>query len=177
MAFTAPVTRATDFLVTAAIWNAEHVDNLNTAVMHLHARKTADESIASSTTLQDDDTLQLAVGANEIWAVRYVLKMTIPITPQAKMAFTFPASGDISVSGTEFNAAGTMVKITFQGTTTPTATQDFLGSTANRTIMLEGTFVNAGTPGTLILQWAQNVSNASATIMKTNSSLWVVKLA
>jgi hypothetical protein len=177
MAFTAPVTRALDYLVTPAVWNAEHVDNFNTAVMHLAARKSSDESIASSVTLQDDNDLILPVAANEVWQLRYILKVTIPVTPQLKMAFTFPASGDISLSGTEFNAAGTLTKISFQGTTTPTATQDFLGSTSNRDIVLDGVFVNAGNAGNLVLQWAQNVSNASATIMKANSTLWVVKLA
>ena len=169
-------TRATDFLVTAAVWNADLVANMN-ALMRPIARKTSDESLPSSTVLQDDDTLQLTVAANEIWAVRYVLKMTIPLTPQAKMAFTFPAAGDISVCGTEFAASGTLGKTSFQGTTTPTATQDFLGSTAIRLIVLEGVFVNAGTAGTLILQWAQNVSNATATVMKAQSTLWGVKLA
>jgi hypothetical protein len=176
MAFTAPTTRATDFLVTAAIWNAEHVDNFNTAVMHLIARKASDESVTNNT-LQDDNDLIAPVAANEVWLFRWNLKVTIPVTPQLKIAFTFPASGDINVCGTELNAAGTLTKITFQGSTTPTATQDFLGSTVNRHIVLEGLFINAGTAGNLTLQWAQNVTNASATIMKAQSTLWGVKLA
>jgi hypothetical protein len=177
MAYTNPRTWTDGELVDDTIMNAHVRDNLLAMGPHLIVRKPSDESIPSSTVLQDDDHLVLPVAANEIWLVRYNLKVTIPVTPQMKMAFTFPASGDINLSGTEFNAAGTLTKITFQGTTTPTATQDFLGSASNRHIVLDGVFVNAGNAGNLVLQWAQNVSNASATIMKANSTLWAVKLA
>jgi hypothetical protein len=171
------ITRSLGELITPAIWNADFVANMNLLGPHLIARKTSDEPLASNTTLQDDDTLQLPVSANDVWLLKYNLKMTIPVTPSAKMAFTFPAGGDVNICGTEYNAAGTLVKISFQGTTTPTAPQDFLGSTANRHIVLEGLFVNAGTGGTLVLQWAQNTSNASSVIMKAQSTLWGVKLA
>src|SRR6266545_4692897 len=87
MPFTAPVTRATDFLVTAAIWNAEHVDNFNTAVMHLMVRKTADESVVSSTVQQNDDVLFFAVAANEIWRFELMLITTGTFDFAGQMTF------------------------------------------------------------------------------------------
>jgi hypothetical protein len=177
MPFTAPKTWSAGETLTAANFNTYIRDNQLSFGPHLIIRKPSDESVASSTALQNDDHLQLTVAANEVWLVEYHLKMTIPITPGMDMAFTFPASGDISVTGTEFNFAGVMSKVTFQGSTTPTATVDFSGSASNRHIYLAGTFVNSTNAGTVILQWAQHASNASATIMKANSTLWAVKLA
>jgi hypothetical protein len=177
MGFTTPKTWSSGETLTAANFNTYIRDNQLSFGPHLIVRKTSDEAQSSNTALQNDSNLQLSVAANEIWHVQYNLKTTIPITPQMKMAFTFPSGGEVNLCGTEFNAAGTLTKITFQGTTTPTATQDFLGSSVNRHIVIEGVFVNGSTAGTLILQWAQNVSNASATIMKANSTLWAVKLA
>ena len=53
MAWTTPRTWVTDELVTAAIMNSAVRDNFN-STMHLVARKTADQSVTSSTTLVAD---------------------------------------------------------------------------------------------------------------------------
>ena len=173
MAFTAPTTRATDFLVTAAIWNAEHVDNFNTAVEHLHARKTAAENV-TTTTLQDDDNFQLTVAANEVWKVRLSL-LVITGAGGMKSAWSFPASGNLY----GFSQGGG-VSVDFQNqrqTASDTPTVDYIANnTTGRLYHCEAVFVNAGTGGTLI--WRNALSTASGTsTVSANSTMWVVKLA
>jgi len=176
MPFTAPVTRATDFLVTAAIWNAEHVDNFNTAVMHLMVRKTADESVVSSTVQQNDDVLFFAVAANEIWRFELMLITTGTFDFAGQM--TFP-SGRIDGSAIATSGAGTIALTNLGSNSSPSlqwvARCD--STTVPRTHSVYGIFANGGSAGNLQLQWAQGTSGATATIVKANSTLWAVRLA
>lgn len=174
MAFTAPTTRATDFLVTAAIWNAEHVDNFNTAVMHLHARKGSDENV-TTTTLQDDNDFTLAVAANEVWQVRLNL-LVVTGAGAMKSSFSFPASGLLTGLMLGDNAANTDDNQAFRQTASDTSLVDYLASSTGRLYVIEATFENAGTAGTLI--WRNALVSASGTsTTKANSTMWVVKLA
>ena len=179
MAFTAPVTRATDFLVTAAIWNAEHVDNFNTGVQHLAVRKTSDQSVTSSTTLVDDSALVLPVLASEIWQFKFFVVYGAGATGDIKVAFTFPTGGDFRLSLLAADAAGTLLMQTASSTTSPTPTISLKGNgiTTYATIPFEGVYVNGGTGGNVTLQFAQVVSDATAATIKAQSTLWGVKLA
>jgi len=175
MGFTAPTTRATNFFVTAAIWNAEHVDNFNTAVMHLLARKTADESVTSSTTLQDDNHLFYSIAANEIWYVQMALYVVDGSDGAAnfKMGLTLPASATCFFSWVWGNTSGTFAMHRLRVGTTVS----LFGSAGGDLFSPPGVVVNAGTAGTVQLQWAQSTSNASPVTVKANSALWGVKLA
>ncbi|MBL0311054.1 MAG: collagen-like protein, partial [Bacteroidetes bacterium] len=55
------------------------------------ARKTADESVTSSTSLQDDNHLQFAIGANETWDVSFVLRFTASSGGDIKFALVLPS--------------------------------------------------------------------------------------
>jgi hypothetical protein len=177
MAWTAPRTWTDGELVTKAIMDPHIRDNFLAVGPHLIVRKPSDESLASSTTLQDDDHLQLTVAANDAWYCRYVLLADVPVTPDIKIAFTFPASGRVAFQSSWFATDGTVTLGRWGGTTTPTAAVAASGNTNQESLIIEGLFVNSSTAGTLILQWAQNTSDASAVVMKTHSTLWAVKLA
>lgn len=174
MAFTAPVTRATDFLVTAAIWNAEHVDNFNTAVEHLHARKGSDENV-TTTTLQDDDTFQLTVAANEVWQVKLNL-LVVTGAGGMKSSFSFPASGVLTGFLLGENAGATDDHQHIRLTASDGSTVSYQSSSTGRFYIFEGTFVNAGTAGTLIYRNALTTASGTSTV-SANSTMWVVKLA
>jgi len=178
MAFTAPVTRATDFLVTAAIWNTEHVDNFNTAVMHLIARKSGDESLPSSTVLQDDDTLIAPVGTTEVWKFEYSLLVT-GAAGDIHFGFTYPASGTVSSNIVGFNTSSTLQGLLLADATSPADASSWLvtSDTVPCLYVIPVTYTGGGTAGSLTLQWAQATSNATATVVKANSTLWGVKLA
>jgi hypothetical protein len=178
MAFTAPVTRATDFLVTAAIWNDEHVDNFNTAVTHLEVRKPSDEPLSSSTVLQDDDHLRLPLVANGVYHVRFGLRITGgAATSNIKIAFTFPTSCQIALTTVYYDVGGAVHPMRWITSTSPSSAVDIIVGTIGEFVPIEGLVVNGSNTGTLILQWAQNTSNGSALVMNANSTLWAVKLA
>lgn len=180
MAFTAPVTRATDFLVTAAVWNAEHVDNFNTAVMHLANRKASDQSVTSSTTLVDATTMTLPVAASGIYKFEFQVIYSAGSTEDIQFAFTFPAAGRIDASVVWVDDGGTSVfPRIWSGTTTPTTSVALAGgfSGARLSLPIQGIFTNSSTAGNLQLQFAQVVSGATSSIVYANSTVWAVKLA
>jgi hypothetical protein len=171
--------RVLDELITPTIWNADLVGNMN-ALMHPIADKTSDQSIASSTTLTNDTELAVTVAANEIWAFEWVLMIAANVTANAKIAFTFPTGGTLALTGSGSDAAGTFTRFRQSSTTTPTTASTISGTAfyaVPDATVLQGTFVNGGTGGTLQLQWAQNTSNASATIMKRGSAVYGRKIA
>jgi hypothetical protein len=170
-------TRATDFLVTAAVWNADVVSNMN-SLMALKVRKPSDESLTANTTLQNDDHLVLTVAANEVWQVECFLRFTASSAGDLKTAWTFPASGELNViaNGEDTSNIDYIHSNTY--TTSPTSNIQFGGNGANTSpAHFKMLLTNAGTAGTLQLQWAQSASDGTATVVKTNSTLWAVKLA
>lgn len=181
MAFTAPVTRATDFLVTAAIWNAEHVDNFNTGVMHLLARKTASQSVTSSTAFVSDTDITFAVLANAIWEFEFRLRYDASATGDLKVSFSLPTSGEIDAFAlTPSNATGAYQDASWQAVTT-TDSQPLAfsgaGAGANRYLHIAGKYIGAGTAGNVTLRWAQNTSDATATRILAQSTAWGCQIA
>ena len=180
MAFTAPVTRATDFLVTAAIWNAEHVDNINTAWPHLIARKTADQPVTSSTVLVDCTTMVAPVLANEVWQFEFDVLYSAGTTGDLKLGFTIPASSRIDMSCSWLDSTGSARTQRMWGTTSPTTADNFVGNGVGNDrlfIPIRGIYVGGANAGNVTLQMAQNSSDAVSTTVFTNSTVWGLKLA
>lgn len=138
--------------------------------------KSADESVTSSATMQNDDHLSLAVTAGKTYKLHMVLfhSSAADNAGDIKIGFTFPA-GTLHVGAqglvTTVSAAsfGDIQAIARIGETSSpsTATPYALNNTITTTIV-EVVFVCTGT-GTLQLQWAQNASSASASTMKAGS--------
>jgi len=144
-------------------------------------RKTADETVTSSTVLQNDNHLLLAMAANEIWEVRFKLMVTAAQAGDIKYAFTVPAGA--TVKHTYF---GPVIGVTATPFVTYSATlQDaavdrspgILDVSDPTLVIIEAIVVCGATPGNLQLQWAQNTSNATATTVLANSCLIAHKLA
>ncbi len=134
---------------------------------HLLVLKAADES-DSTTTVQNDDHFVVAIGINETWLMRYVLR--IASTGDFKFAFTFPTSGAISGMTTGPTLA------TFLATSSPsTPVTVFTGTGTGSLHIVELMYINGGTAGNLQLQWACN--SAGTATVKQNSTLWGLKLA
>lgn len=178
MAWTAPRTWTDGELVTKAIMDTHIRDNQLAEGPHLIVRKTADESVTSSVALQDDDSLLMALAANEVWHVKFVVIATsASATPDIKMAFTIPAGATMGLMSPVIRAdtdAAWVIKYVASGTA-PFAVQLVAGDLTATEI--SGVVTNSGTAGNLTLQWAQNTSSATATTVKANSTLWAVKLA
>ncbi|MBX7153314.1 MAG: hypothetical protein K1X91_00010 [Bacteriodetes bacterium] len=131
-------------------------------------RKTADESLSSNTTLQDDDELQFSVGANETWEIIADLDV-------------YGASGAIKVAITI--SSGTLHVYTFQEgngteqgewlTSSGTANTNAITVVDAKTIVnFKGLIITGGTGGTVKIRWAQNSSSGTTTV-KANSYMVV----
>jgi hypothetical protein len=150
-------------------WRAYILDN-NTHFGHAISTtvyKTADESVTSSTILQNDDHLFKAMAISEVWGVRLVLMGNNSAVGLFKMKFTIPANGAFYwIDKTE-------------GVSNTSATElgdiDF---TAGRGIFTyEGIYVGGDTAGNLQLQWAQSASSATPTKLLIGSYLFATKLS
>lgn len=142
-------------------------------------RKTANETVNASTTLQNDDHLLYALAASEVAEAECVIWYASGTTPDLKVAFTVP-SGDIFVQWTGTNASDAVLG---GGVTAGSGTtRDLQGggpsaTDPNRCAIARILVRNGATPGNLQLQWAQNTSNASDSIVFANSLLKVRTLA
>jgi len=144
--------------------------------------KAADESVTSSTTLQNDDHLSCSIGATGTYDITLHLIGTSAANAAGHLnaAFTFPA-GTFYLTGaglTTALASGSSgsVQMFASSITSGTAFASYGLSTSQVSIILHGTFVATGT-GTLQLQWCQAVSNANASTLKTGSSMKVQQVA
>lgn len=130
--------------------------------------KAADESVTSSTTMQDDDVLQFAVLANIISLYEFVLIYTGDGAADIKTALALVSGSFVSGIRTyEGIAAGDTSQIVQDlGNTTPIV--NGANPSQKRVVRIRG-FVEADANTTVKLQWAQNASSATATIVKAGS--------
>ncbi|MFH9038508.1 hypothetical protein ACH4FA_03915 [Streptomyces sp. NPDC017966] len=131
------------------------------------ARKTADESVVSSTTLQNDNHLVLPVVANATYTLFLMCIFSGATTGDIKFDWTVPSgtvlrwSDQTGVSGLHsdvdvYSAPGGTTQVAFQ---------------------IWATVVTSSTAGNVQFRWAQNASDATATIVRTNSSLQLTRVA
>lgn len=126
-------------------------------------RKSANETVNNSATLQSDDHITFAIAASEVWAFRIYLKITSNATADWKWAWSLPAAGVYFAShGARDGTADTQVAIT---TTASLAIVD----TGVKIYEASGVLVNSVTAGTAVLQWAQDTATVVDTIIYANS--------
>lgn len=148
-------------------------------------RKTSDESVTSSTTLQDDNQLTLAVSANCTYAFRVWIMATdaTDANGDIKFAFTFPTSAVCHFSGKgphSLLASGAFGDGEYiaRNTATSGSTVATYGLTTSVIgIELTGLLIVSGTAGNLQLQWAQNSSDANATTVQSGSFMTLERVA
>ena len=139
------------------------------------ARKAADDTGRIVTTFSDDDTLIFSIGANEVWAFEFVLRVDGSTTGDFSCKIVGPAGATGSIGSLRLSTAA--------ATSTTSPIQDDVGlntSISHGTVgvgtptrcTLRGIIVNSSTSGQVKLQWAQNTVDASnATRVLANSYL------
>jgi hypothetical protein len=141
------------------------------SVFDYKLRKTADESVSSSTTLQNDDVLKIALAASD--AVEFSGMLFVSSTsanPDIKVTFTVPSGATVRwfaewfQSGSAYQNSGL---VTASGTT---ATFMVAANTLG-TVKFDGIVVNGSTAGDLQFQWAQNTSSSTAVKVEQRSFL------
>ena len=150
------------------IWAANALTGLTTIQF---VRKTSNETISNSTTLQDDDALVAALAANEVASFECSIHfITTSSSSDIKVAFTVPTgaalrwgtAGHAIVSTSD--VVGTSRSINASGTAL-----SFSGDNADQHMLLVGTVVNGVNAGNLQLQWAQVSGVAENLTVYTNS--------
>lgn len=129
-----------------------------------HVPKAADESVATSTTFQDDDDLVLAVLANEIWIIEYHLVMVSPTAADFKFQITVPTAGVGNGHAAGENAAGTFGFNYF--TEASSVSLRSQSGTAEPLPVIQFVYTGDANAGNVTLQWAQNAASGTTTLKK-----------
>ena len=143
-------------------------------------RKTSDEDVTSSTSLQADDQLLYALGATEVTWFRFFLIVDGGVTGDLKFAVDVPADAtlNVSYSGNIHIDNGDAIGFDNNQTSDNTSMghQGLGGTGTNRQTIIEGIVVGGGTAGNVVLNWAQQTSNGTASSVQANSYLVVARL-
>lgn len=150
----------------------------------LFIRKPVNESVTSSATLQDDDDFAFAVAANAVYTLDSYIIYSGAIDGGTgagglKMQFTGPAGTGMTWTNFGANVSGgvTNYNVVAEGLAagSPRSVPTNAGTTM--TCQPKGVIVTAGTSGTLRFRWAQNLSNATATVVGANSWMRLTRVA
>ncbi len=143
--------------------------------------KTADESVTSSTTQQDDDHLTVGVAANATYIVEAALRVEGATAGDFKAGLSAPtgATGWSALIGPGIGAT-TFSDHNVDNQSSSLALAGFagmLGAGNEVLVILKGYVAVGGTAGNVALSWAQRVSDATATKVLTGSWMRVEKVA
>src|SRR5262245_3251832 len=154
--------------------------DVNTWFVPISAIKTANESVTSSTTLQNDDHLVIALAANSTYWVNITLIIDGATGGDFKADFTGPAGATplLHVDGHNLSAAATTDDaITLMETFGDVIHIGTLGVGSHTAVSMRGPVSIAGTAGNMQLRWAQETSSASATRILTGSAMWARRIS
>ncbi len=132
--------------------------------------KQVNESIISNAILQDDDELSFAIGPNEEWSYRFVVQANAAAAADLQFSVAGPVGATCQVSYNDPEGATSVAQLGCGVTTGLVA-----GNAAADLYEIAGTIVNGPTAGNVTLRWAQQVSNASNTIVYAGSYVQAVR--
>lgn len=140
-------------------------------------RKALDESINTSTTLQNDDDLVFPIAASEEWVADVNLDVGAALVATGfKVAITVPAGATMSLCAVASAFPGVN---TFKRTTTSGAALDYTIVTAvdsNSSVRLFLRVLNSTTAGSVQVQWAQSTSSGTDVTVRAGSFLVAEKV-
>jgi hypothetical protein len=149
-----------------------------------YVRKSAAESLASTTTMQNDDHITFTLAASAVYDLRAYLAVTGASAADFKTqwAFTGPASAGNHTNRYALGPAATVTDVSdgnMRSTRQTWGSSVAYGTDGTNTTHIEegGLLDTAAGSGTITLQWAQNTSNATSTVMSTSSYAILERLA
>lgn len=151
--------------------------DVNTWFVPLAAVKSSDQSISSSTVLTNDTALSIAVAANSTYAFTGLLiyEGGTQGSSDMKFQFTVPAGATLNYMPLHQSTAGNISGVALStAASVPSCGSGGAGNSF--TVTITGTLIVSSTSGTLQLQWAQNTSSGTATIMHQNSWLMLRRI-
>lgn len=149
-----------------------------------YAANTANQSVTSSTTMVNATNLSVPVVAN----ATYVFECNLSVSGgnaagDIKFGFTMPTGAQVDYGGQGLDiglasaAVGTINAQGQENQTSPTTALVYGASTAVTRVMITGQCRMSSTGGTLQLQFAQNASNATASVLRARSYMTVTRVA
>lgn len=126
----------------------------NSAIL---VRKTVDETLSGSTTVQNDDVLTFAIGASETWEFEAYVLITSSSNADFKCDFTIPTSATTRWSGLLSDTAASYGFSSTGGAATFTIT-----NTGTQFVLIRGTVVNSTTAGNVQFRWAQGTQSSGS---------------
>jgi hypothetical protein len=139
---------------------------------HMGARlKTTDETVTSSTTLQNDDDLRFSALASTKYGFEIECWYDTPTAADFKYDVNGPAGASLVQIVCEHIAPGAaaFTDNAIQTAFAFTAIAVTETSGTNGFVRIRGIVHNGTTAGTGVMRWAQNTSNASATTVRAGS--------
>lgn len=153
----------------------------------LVATKPLDQTVTNSTVMVNDTDMFFTVVSGATYVIDSYLQWVGNDTGDIKFGFTFPTPSTLHFgifgpddTATTFSAGGTRGTSEWFArnaqTTSPSGFIQVSGSTSPLVGIIKGGFV-CNTGGTLQLQWAQNVANATSTLLKAGSWMSIKRTA
>jgi hypothetical protein len=121
--------------------------------------KAADETVTTSTTLQDDDDFSIQVEANSKYLLRLLLKVNVGTAAGLKYQFTVPSGA--TYDGLHVSHNGSTPEVV---SCTEAGTALYSGSSGATTLLIEVLLETGGSAGAVTLQWAESASSGTITI-------------
>lgn len=141
-------------------------DEFWTAVM----RKPADESLSSSTTLQNDDHFSFPVVADGSYYFELLLLYDGSATADIKHAFAISA-GSFGIGWRKHDGVGPTTAVAQTGVVADMTTAIVNAKGGEQTLVSVTGFFVSTAAAVVTLQWAQNASDAAAITVKAGSML------
>jgi hypothetical protein len=154
---------------------------VNSWLAPIAAYKASDESVTSSTVLQNDNDLVVAVAAS----CTYMLDLYVNYeggtqgSSDLKLGWTVPAGTTVTWGHIGVNTVGTITQASVATTSDQTNTPSFGTNGAGNALsaFIRGTVLVSSTAGNLQLQWAQVTSSGTATKVKAGSYMLLQRIA
>jgi len=182
MPLATPRTWVVGEVVTAAQLNAEIRDQFTSLISDdVVARKTADETRASTTTMANDGALTIGVQANAAYALTgyiiYSQNLAASSSTGIKIGWSAPVGSTLqwTSGGTDGPTSLTGQDVTSQSLAQTRSLPSNLGTFMSAIPF--GYLATAGSAGTLALQWAQVASNATGTVVRAGSWIRLRRIA
>lgn len=144
----------------------DQIELLTDSAIPVVKYKTVDETVNNSSAYQNDDHLLWSVLASSIYLFELHLFYFSGTTPDIKFQFTAPSGAAITWGGVYYNAAAAL---TSNGNFSLATSLSVGGTGGDAHASLYGTLITSTSPGDFRLQWAQDVANASNTIIYDGS--------
>jgi cytochrome b len=150
------------------------------AAQPLHVVRGSDSAGRVNNTLANDDVLTLAVEANAVYNLHAWLGFTALAAADFRAGWSVPAGSTLQWTPYTQNggAASTVGGVITDRSSAATAqTSGGIGAGNIMTMLIFGTLRIGATAGSIILQWAQDTTNATGTVLKADSSLTLKRTA